>query len=63
MSLNGAGPAVLKHDSRKPAGARNAKRRVDETRHVQRSTAIRSWRGDIHGPGVNALVGSFPLLK
>ena len=47
----------------KEPGGSYAKRRVDETGHVQRSAAVGIGRSDIHGFGVNALVGSFPLLK
>jgi hypothetical protein len=41
----------------------NAKRRVVEARHVQRSAAVGRGRSDLHGFNINALVGSFPILK
>jgi hypothetical protein len=44
-------------------GVVNATRRVDETGPVQRSAAVGGGRSDIHGFGVNALAGSFPVLK
>ena len=41
----------------------NAKRRIVETGHVQRTAAVARGRSDIHGSGVNTLVGSLPVLK